>query len=475
MDVGQYLRDHRTDVLIFAILLILGVITRFLGISYQSLWIDEGATYYYSHLVLDEYLNAGEPNSPVYYLMQGYVIDALGHSEFAIRLLSAIAGALSVPLVYILSQKLFSNRYISVFTAALLLISPMAIEYSQEGRGYALMAFFFICQMIVLLHALEKDGWGYWILLSIISAVSFAMQYMSILATFTVYTYALFAMRKDIASKNLKGTVKAISSGILTLILCSPLLNYAYNAAKKSSSNEHWDWCPIGPSYVRELLTDVLFKIDFLILALVVILGAYLILKKDREKGYLLCWIVLVPAILTTLSSYMMNMTPRYVIWVYTGMYMMMSCSILALAGDDTKKLNRNAVVAGILVLSLVLISTVPYYSEITKTDYRGGCQALEENVQEGDLVLYAPPWENMVYGAIEFYFNPSDYGVTAERVSTNEELLSYIAGATGNVYVVIEQEYDPYTLLTESTSPNCQKIHEGYWITVWKITGPIA
>ena len=64
------------------------------------------------------------------------LVDGLGHSEFAVKVLSAIAGALSVPLIYVLSQKLFSNRYVSVFTAALLLISPMAIEYSQEGRGY---------------------------------------------------------------------------------------------------------------------------------------------------------------------------------------------------------------------------------------------------------------------------------------------------------------------------------------------------
>ena len=475
MDVKQFLRDNRTDVLIFVILLILGIATRFLGISYQSLWRDEGATYYYSHLILDEYLHAGEPNSPVYYLMQGYVIDGLGHSEFAVRVLSAIAGALSVPLIYVLSQKLFSNRYVSVFTAALLLISPMAIEYSQEGRGYALMVFFFICQMIIVLQALEKRGWGWWILLSVVSAVNFAMQYMSILATFTVYSYALFAMRKEIAAKDLKGTVKAVSSGILALILCAPLINFAINAGKTSSSNEHWDWCTIGPDYLREVLTNFLFDIDFLILVVVVTLGAFLAIRADREKGYLLCWIVLVPLTLTTVASYMMNMTPRYVIWVYTGMYMMMGCSILALADNDTKKLNRNAVVAGILVLSLVLISTVPYYSEITKTDFRGGCQALEENVQEGDLVLYAPPWENMVYGTIEFYFDPTDVGATAERVSTNEELLAYIASASGTVYVVIEQEYDPYTLLTESTSPNCQKIHEGYWITVWKITGPIA
>ena len=242
MDVRQFLRDNRTDVLIFLILLILGITTRFLGISYQSLWRDEGATYYYSHLILDEYLHAGEPNSPVYYLMQGYVIDSLGHSEWVVRLLSAIAGSLSVPLIYVLCQKLFANRYVSIFTSALLLISPMAIEYSQEGRGYALMVFLFICQMIILLYALERKIWGYWIMLSVASAISFSMQYMSILATFTVYSYALFAMRKEIAAKDLKGTVKAVSSGILALILCAPLINFAYNAGKTSSSNEHWDW-----------------------------------------------------------------------------------------------------------------------------------------------------------------------------------------------------------------------------------------
>ena len=70
------------ELLILGILLVLGLITRFFGIEYQSLWIDEGSTYYFYHDTFEQIMNAREPNSPFYYMMEGAFLDILGHSEF---------------------------------------------------------------------------------------------------------------------------------------------------------------------------------------------------------------------------------------------------------------------------------------------------------------------------------------------------------------------------------------------------------
>ena len=474
MKASEFLKEHRCDVVIVLILLILGLVTRFLGISYQSLWIDEGATYYYSHFTWEQYSDAAEPNSPVFYMMEGAFFSLLGRNEFAMRFFSALCSAFTVPLVYVLSQKIVGNKYVSAVAGALTLISPMMIEYGQEGRGYAAIVFLFMCQMLALIYALERREWKFWIALSVFSALGMCMHYVSIVASFTIYLYAVLYLRREWLRKEFGGLIRTVASGMLALILSSPLIAYMIDAGKESSSHEHWDWCYVGPDYLYDLLRDFLFDIDFLILVPIVALGGFLLLRMDRTRGSMVCWFTLVPLILSTAASYMMNMTPRYVLWGAIGMYIMLACSVLLLTDGDDRKLRRNAAVAAVAIIIIACVCLPTYYTEVTKTDYRGGAQALEDNVQEGDTVLYAPSWENMVFGALSFYYDPTDHGAYVYGVSSDEEFQQYLSEATGTVYVVVMQEYPPFDLLEDTDSPNCQKIHTGYWMTVWKITGPL-
>ncbi len=478
MDVQGFQRDNRNEIIVISVLLVLGVVTRFFGISYQSLWIDEGATYYYSHFTWDQFMDDPEPNSPVYYMMQGLVFDMLGTNEFAMRCISALCSALTVPSVYVLARKVTGNRYVSLLAAAITLVSPIMIEYGQEGRGYAPMVFLFVCQLIVLLYALERPGWRYWIILSLLSALNLAMHYMSIVATLTVYGYALIHLRNDWMNRRFGGLSKAVASGVLALVISSPLLMHAAASAGESSSHEHWDWCFIGFRYLYHLLVEFLFDLGDIVMIAMVLLavcGAVLLVRKDREKGILVCWITLVPMVLSTIASVPMNMTPRYVLWGAVGLYMMIACSVCAFAEEDPVKLRRNAAVAGVVLIAIACVCLPSYYTEITKADFRGGAEALEEDVCTGDTVLYAPDWENMVYGAMSFYFDPSDSGASTYGVVSDEEAEYYMASATGTVYVLILQDYPPFGMLNGSGSPDCESIYESYDITVWKVTGPVT
>ena len=468
---ASYLREHRVDLIIIGVLLALGILTRFIGISYQSLWIDEGATYYYSQFTWEEYRATAEPNSFVYYWMQGCMFDLLGRNEFAMRCISAVCSALTVPLVYVLCQRIVGNRYVSAIAAAITLISPIMIEYGQEGRGYAPMVFLFMCQIIVLLRCLEDPKWRYWIVLAVLSALNLTMHYMSIVASFALYSYAIIYYRKEWLQKDLSHLAQVFISGILMLLISSPLLKEAIDAYREASSHEHWDWCHIGIQYFYHLMTDFLFNVEFLLLAPFALLGAYLLLKRDKEKGILVCWITGLPILLTTLASYSMNMTPRYVLWGAIGMYILMASSILLLVDDD-RKIMRNAAVAGVAVMILACVCLPVYYTEVTKADFRGGAYTLEDNVQEGDTVIYSPNWENMVYGSISFYYDPIEHGATVYGVITDDEFRNCLSMSTGTVYVIILQSYEPYPLLSESAG--CELIFKEYEITVWKITGPI-
>ena len=154
-------------------------------------------------------------------------------------------------------------------------------------------------------------------------------------------------------------------------------------------------------------------------------------------------------------------------------MYIMLAGSVLLLA-DDNRKLRRNTAVAAVVLLVLAIVCLPPYYTDITKSDFRAGAQVLEDEVQPGDTIIYAPHWENMVYGPISFYYDMEDHGAIVRGVMSDEEFTTYLSTASGTVYVIVLQEFQPFQLLDETDSPNCQKIHESYRITVWRITGPI-
>ena len=467
-------KEHRADAVILATLFLLALITRFLGISHQSLWIDEGATYYYSQFSWDQLFSDPEPNSPVFYKMEGVFFELFGRNELVMRAFSAFTGALTVPLVYVLCRKISDNIFVSAVAGALMLISPIMIEYGQEGRGYSAMVFLFVCQAIVLMYCLEKSGWGCWILLSVLSALNLTMQYMSMLGTLVLYLYALLYYRKDWMKKEFGGLLRALASGMLALAISSPLLAHAFRSFREGASHEHWDWCLVGPDYLRNLLVNFLFDIDFLILLVFVAAGAYMLLRKDRERGLMICWITVLPILLTTLASFVMNMTPRYVLWSAVGIYIMLACSVLMFSHDDMRGIARNTAIAGVVIIVLACVCLPPYYSEITKADYRSGAQALEENVQPGDTVVYAPNWENMVYGSLSFYFDPEEHGAKLYPADSDETFLWRLSESSGTVYVLIMQDFPPYGLLSGTGSPACERIYDGYDISVWRVTGPL-
>ncbi|MGD8998451.1 MAG: glycosyltransferase family 39 protein, partial [Anaerolineae bacterium] len=136
---GGYL-SHRCRLLLLAILL-LGALLRFYRLDAQSLWNDEGNSARLAERSLDLIVEgaAGDIHPPGYYLLLHCWRALLGHSEFALRSLSVLAGLALILFTYLLGRRLFaeSTALTGAFISA---ISPFAIYYSQEARMYALLA-----------------------------------------------------------------------------------------------------------------------------------------------------------------------------------------------------------------------------------------------------------------------------------------------------------------------------------------------
>src|SRR5205809_7649366 len=127
-------------------LTLLGAGLRFFRLSNQSFWTDEISSVTTARAPLNEIgkISASLNNCPpTYFLALRPIIGNWNRDiEFRARSLSALAGALSIPL-FIGVVYLWHQRWSSALLAGLLLtVNPLHIWYSQEVRAYALMLLF---------------------------------------------------------------------------------------------------------------------------------------------------------------------------------------------------------------------------------------------------------------------------------------------------------------------------------------------
>ncbi|MGH1363002.1 MAG: glycosyltransferase family 39 protein [Calditrichia bacterium] len=121
----------------------LALVLRFVNLSSESLWLDEGLSVRLASMSLQDINSIGlqtDHNPPLYLYLLHFWINLFGNSEFAVRSLSAVLNVACVPVLWFLGKQMFSDR--AVFIGTLIFaLSPFQIYYAQETRAYSLLCF----------------------------------------------------------------------------------------------------------------------------------------------------------------------------------------------------------------------------------------------------------------------------------------------------------------------------------------------
>lgn len=119
----------------------LGVALRFYGLAYQSLWLDELASWKQGNrATLAEVFKAVRVSvhPPGHNVLLYYLIRYIGDSETILRLPSAVGGVLAILAVYQIGRLLYTQKE-GVVAAALVAVAWCPLYYSQEARAYGLL------------------------------------------------------------------------------------------------------------------------------------------------------------------------------------------------------------------------------------------------------------------------------------------------------------------------------------------------
>ena len=145
----------------------IGGFLRIHQIGDKSLWIDEAFSVWMSRQPIPDilaWLVRVDQHPPLYYLSLHLWGRALGPAlaggaddpvtrAAAARALSALCGALNIPVIYALGRRLM-GREVGLLAALILALSPFHIWFAQEARMYALLSLNASLAMLALVHLL---------------------------------------------------------------------------------------------------------------------------------------------------------------------------------------------------------------------------------------------------------------------------------------------------------------------------------
>ena len=233
-------------IILISIFLLAGLL-RFYNISNNppGLYIDEVANGNDAYSILktgkDQYgqsfplffRSLGDYKVPVYIYATSFSMAFLGKNEFAVRFPSALAGTLTVILIYFILEQLLALdknkslgkrlKYLPILAAFLLAISPWHLQFSRGGFEVTLAVFLFLLASLLVIFYLKKKNFLY-----------LSLGYL--LYMLTIYTYdsyrilsplVLIILTLLIFWKIPKERIKLILLGAFCLLLYFPIFQFS--------------------------------------------------------------------------------------------------------------------------------------------------------------------------------------------------------------------------------------------------------
>ncbi|MCM2465935.1 glycosyltransferase family 39 protein [Methanoculleus oceani] len=398
----------------------IGALLRLYNLGYNSLWLDEAATLTFARQTLAgiwESTATGEFNPPLFYWLEHGMLF-FGESEFVLRLLPALFGVLTIPVVYLIGKE-FRDRDVGLIAAALLAFSPFHIFYSQEARAYAPMLFFFSLALLFYVRASRSDEVRSWVLFGLFSAAAFWMHFYAIVPVAVLILHALATRAGTIRSAR-----NPALSAVAFVAASLPLLIVTFGLFRARTSS-----APTFGMQGIEIVYQTLFQasgssdlvlVPFILLFL---LGVAYTRREDREGALLLLLMLILPLAASLALSSRMPMIPRYLIYLLPVYFVG-----IASAYPGLYALVRDRRAVYLAVAAAALISTpflATYYTTPQKNDWRGFSAELYGMTGDEDLVVVLPPY---VAQPLDYYYsNATDR--TLEIGATTGDDLAAIRG----------------------------------------------
>jgi hypothetical protein len=420
-----------------------------------------------------------------------------GDSEFSVRFLSVCFGVLLVPLVYRLGAALFSARdedtqegqFSGLVAAALVVVSPFLVYYSQEARNYIVVTLWSALATFALWRACAPPGRRWWLVYTIAAALTVYSHYYGVFILVFHFVYLVVTWRRNLAAFR-----AWVLSGVGVAILFTPwLLGFWGQFTNLWLNPDYWpgtiDFVTVaartfatfalGSSRSLGVAAPVLVALGMVFVAG---LGALLFRGgfKDRRGELYAVLYALVPLLAVyAITASNPKFAERYLIIISPAFYLLLGRALVAVYGLSVRLSTGRSwiktaggtlcVVGTFAALGLSGTAAVDifYGQEWIKDDHRGAIRYIEEHSQPGDkVILVRDTYQTFSYyyqGELAWEgFHPSgDGNVDVGHVAN--ELNRMIAGHE-RVWLLLWQEHvvDPTKVASGLLRKYCRTVPVG-------------
>lgn len=422
---------------------------RLLRLGSKSFWLDEAESLVIAQLNWPDFISAlvhRQANMTLYYLPLRAWIH-LGISEFAVRSLSALAGVITIPAIYLLGKNLFGSKT-GRLAALLLGCVAFHIRYSQEARSYSLfvlLAVFSTLFFVRVLREASTDSWVGYALLSTLMVYAQVFAYLVLISQWI----SLFWLKGRIERRPLVGTFLSIHLLIAPLAFCLLVVS--------DRSQLAWLGQPSVGAF-SNFLMDLTGNGGPVILLLCGLLSVVAFMSGKLSQHaqnaldiwkypFLLIWLFLPVAALLIMSLRWPSFSPRFLIPCLVP--------VVLLVAEGVNRMPSKIVGIGSLLLLLGswLNADFSYYrtrADIEHTDdWKGATSYVVSQAKAGDAVLFTYSEERLAFdeyqrqfqvanASIQQFPEGSDVDLLTQRPSRpTDEVVEKIANTHPRVWVL--------------------------------------
>lgn len=414
-----------------------GAILRVYLLADKSIWLDEAFSIALSQHDFGELLRltvVTDAHPPFYYLvLKAWTV--LGHGEGIVRLLSALLGAISIPLMYLVGAALYDRaRDAGLLSATILTFSPFHIWYAQEARMYAMLTFLVLASAFFFIRALRDNEVKDWVGYALATALALYTDNGAIWYVLAIVCFSVLSRRR------FQGRARNwILSHVVIALLYAPWLPSLYRQTQQVT--ESFWLAP--PSFATVLETFLDFNsLNFPIVALsvlymtVIFLWAYLVPGGGWQRRLASMWLF-VPLLASLLLSLRQPIfLSRNLIVASLGYYLLIVDTIRKF---DSRRATA-FLLAPLLLMNLVSIGMNAWVEE--KEDWRGlvtdvaNHAAAQTEARRGEsLILFVPSYAELPFA---YYFDGYGLDVETQGYPQDELLLHSDADEVGSLETLL-------------------------------------
>ncbi len=317
---------------LLASIVLFALVLRLTGLGAWSFWIDEMFTLRNANEILQQGFPAALLKMSPSTILIAATMSRFGVSEWSARLVPALIGSISIPLLYLPVRKLY-GPVIGLTSAGLLAIAPWHIYFSQNARYYTALMLFYMLAFFLFGCGLEQKRFWLYLLPALVclglafQERLFALFFIPVALSYVILLYILpFGKPPGLRVQHL------LLPAILLLLLvgmylglnllATPDTSQSILGALQSKFVGQPDWQP------RWLLTGAIHHVTVPVVCLAIYGSICQIRRRDRIGLFLslgatvplICLMILAPFVRTT-THYALMILPCWIILAAIGVW----------------------------------------------------------------------------------------------------------------------------------------------------------